>query len=93
MRDGVPNSGVTDILNACPEFDAMVSSHEHTSIPGMDINGALVVQNKNMAQTMCVIDVTLEPDGDGWKVADKVSESVNIADYEADPAIMEILSA
>ena len=90
---GVPNSGVTDILNACPEFDAMVSSHEHTSIPGMDINGVLVVQNKNMAQTMCVIDLTLEPDGDGWKVADKVSESVNIADYEADPAIMEILSA
>lgn len=25
----VPNSGVTDILNACPEFDVMVSAHEH----------------------------------------------------------------
>ena len=35
----------------------------------------------------------LVKDGDGWKVADKVSESVNIADYEADPAITEILSA
>ena len=55
---GVENSGVTDILNACPEFDVMVSSHEHALIPNMDINGVLVVQNKNMAQTMAVIDLT-----------------------------------
>jgi len=88
---GVANSGVTDILNACPEFDVMVSSHEHSLIPSMDINGVLVVQNKNMAQTMSVIDVTLEKDGDGWKVADKAAESVTIADYEADPAMMELL--
>ena len=88
---GVANSGVTDILNACPEFDVMVSSHEHAQIPGEDINGVLVVQNKNMAQTMAVIDLTLEKDGDGWKVADKTSESINIADFEADPAIVELL--
>ncbi len=88
---GVANSGVTDILNACPEFDVMVSSHEHAQIPCEDINGVLVVQNKNMAQTMAVIDLTLEKDGDGWKVADKTAESVNIADYEADPGILELL--
>jgi 2',3'-cyclic-nucleotide 2'-phosphodiesterase/3'-nucleotidase len=88
---GVENSGVTDILNACPEFDVMVSSHEHSQIQGEDINGVLVVQNKNMAQTMAVIDLTLEKDGDGWKVADKTSESINIADFEADPAIVELL--
>ncbi len=88
---GVANSGVTDILNACPEFDVMVSSHEHALIPGSEINGVLVVQNKNMAQTMSVIDLTLEKDGEGWKVAEKSAESVNIADYEADPAIVELL--
>lgn len=88
---GVANSGVTDILNACPEFDVMVSSHEHTQIPNEDINGVLVVQNKNMAQTMAVIDLKLEKDGDGWKVAEKTSESVNIGDFESDPAIVELL--
>ena len=88
---GVANSGVTDILNACPEFDVMVSSHEHTQIPNEDINGVLVVQNKNMAQTMAVIDLKLEKDGDGWKVAEKTAESVNIGDFEADPAIVELL--
>ena len=84
---GMPDSGVTDILNACPEFDVMISSHEHRRIPSMDINGVLVVQNLNMAQTMAVIDLTLERDGDAWKVVDKASESVSIADYPPDPGL------
>ncbi len=85
------NSGVTDILNACPEFDVMISSHEHALITGEDINGVLVVQNKSQAQTMSVIYLTLENDGDGWKVADKTAESINIADYEADPEMVTLL--
>jgi 2',3'-cyclic-nucleotide 2'-phosphodiesterase/3'-nucleotidase len=87
----VPNSGVTDILNACPEFDVMVSSHEHAEISGEEINGVLVVQNKNMAQTMAVVDLTLEKDEDGWEVTDKTSESIDIADYEPDPEFMDLL--
>ena len=89
---GVANSGVRDILQACPEFDVCVSSHEHILIPSMDINGVLVVQNKYMAQTMSVIDLTLAPEGDGWKVAEKTAESVRVADYEPDPAITGLLA-
>ena len=90
---GLANSGVADILNACPEFDVMVSSHEHRLIPSDDINGVLVVQNKSQAQTMAVIDLALEKDGDGWKVTGRTAESVAIADFEPDPAITELLSA
>ena len=89
---GTANSGVTDILNACPEFDVMVSSHEHKLISSMDINGVLVVQNKNQAQTMAVIDLTLEKDGDGWKVIGKTAESVSISGYEPDPTMTELLT-
>ena len=101
---GLANSGVTDILNNCPEFDVMVSSHEHTLIPSMDINGVLVVQNKFQAQTMSVIDLTLEKgsknvksadtdrSSEGWKLTSKSAESVTVADYEADPAMMELLA-
>lgn len=88
----VPNSGVADILDDCPEFDVMVAAHEHVLIPSMDINGTLVVENMSQARTMSVIDLTLEKDGEGWKVADKSAESVSIADYEADPAMMELLA-
>ena len=88
----VPNSGVTDICNACPEFDVMISSHEHKLVPGTLINGVLVVQNKDAAQTMSVVDLTLEPDKDGWKVMDKTSESIQIADYAPDPSLTEMLA-
>ena len=89
---GVPNSGVTDILNACPEFDVMVSSHEHTLIPSMELSGVLVVQNRYMAQTMAVIDLTLENAGGGWKVRDRTAESVDVGRYAPDPGMMEMLS-
>ena len=88
---GTPNTGVTDILNACPEFDAMVSSHEHTLVPGAMINGALVVQNRDSARAMAVIGLALERDGAGWRVVDRASRSVSIADYEVDPAMVERL--
>ena len=90
---GVPDSGVADILNACPEFDVMVSSHEHNLIPSMEINGVLVVQNRYMAQTMSVIDLTLENTGDGWRITDRSAESVMIGGYEPDPELTEKLSA
>lgn len=89
---GLPNSGVTDILNACPEFDVMVSAHEHVLIPSMEIGGALVVQNRSQAQTMSVIDLTLEKAETGWRVREKTAQSVTIGDYEADPEMMELLA-
>ena len=89
---GVPHSGAEDILKACPEFDVCVSAHEHLLIPSEDVSGVLVVQNKYMAQTMSVIDLTLVPEGDGWKVAEKTARSVSMADYEPDPAITELLA-
>ena len=50
-----------------------------------------VVQNKNQAQTMAVIDLTLAREGTGWRVVDRASQSVRIADYEADPALLALL--
>jgi 5''-nucleotidase/2'',3''-cyclic phosphodiesterase and related esterases len=65
---GIPHSGVTDICNACPEFDIMVASHEHKEVDGEMINGVLVVENLNAAKSMSVIDIDLKRDGDGWTV-------------------------
>ena len=87
-----PNTGIMDILNACPEFDVMVSAHSHTEIDGMYINNVLTVQNRSMAQTMAVIDLTLEKNGDGWRVTGRDSEFVRIADYEPDPVLTELLT-
>lgn len=88
---GVPDSGVSDILKECPEFDVMVSAHEHRQIAGEMIGDTMVVQNKKMAQTMAVIDLELEKDGENWKVDGKTAESIEISGYEPDPAITQML--
>lgn len=88
---GVANSGVTDLTAACPEFAVIVSSHEHALIEGREINGILVVQNKNMAQTMNEIHLVFARSGDGWNLLRRTSEVHEIKNYEADEAILTAL--
>ena len=71
---GVYGSGVTDLANACPEFDVIVAAHGHKSIPNKMINGVLVVENKNAGATVSDIHVYLERGLNGkWKVKDRTS--------------------
>ncbi|MBO5610499.1 MAG: 5'-nucleotidase C-terminal domain-containing protein [Eubacterium sp.] len=84
----IPNSGVTDICNACPEFDIMVASHGHRKIEGEIINGVLVVENLDRAQTMSVIDVDMKKTKKGWSVKKKKSESITVKNFPADPEMM-----
>lgn len=88
---GVPGSGVGDILKECPEFDVMISGHTHMKVAGKMINGILTVQNQDKAKTMAVIDLTLTEENGRWKVTDRKSESVDIAGYQPDPDILELL--
>ncbi len=84
----IPNSGVTDICNACPEFDVMVASHGHRKIEGEIINGVLVVENQDRAQTMSVIDIDMKKTKEGWAVKKKKSDCVLISNFPADPEMM-----
>ncbi|MBR3224845.1 MAG: metallophosphoesterase [Atopobiaceae bacterium] len=61
------HTGVRDLAQACPEFDLIIAAHQHQLVEGEEINGVLVVENKNHAQTMAVVDLTLERDEGGWK--------------------------
>ena len=91
---GVYGSGVTDLANACPEFDVIVAAHGHKSIPNQMINGVLVVENKNAGATVSEIHLNLERQWDGkWKVVNRSSENLDIKNYEADPALTELLAS
>ena len=90
---GVYGSGVTDLANACPEFDVIIAAHGHKEIPGEEINGVLVIENKNAGATMSEIHLHLQRQWDGgWKVASRTSESLQIAEYEADPELVALLA-
>ena len=86
----IPNSGVEDICNACPEFDVMVASHGHRKIEGDMINGVLVVENADKAQTMSVIDLDLKQVDGKWTVEEKKSESIEISKYKQDPVLQSM---
>lgn len=91
---GVYGSGVTDLANACPEFDVIVAAHGHKSIPNKMINGVLVVENKNAGATVSEIHLYLERQWNGkWKVVNRTSENLTIKDYEPDPALTELLAS
>lgn len=90
---GVYGSGVTDLANACPEFDVIIAAHGHKEIPGEEINGVLVIENKNAGATMSDIHLQLHRKLDGgWKVASRSSESIQIKNYQADPELVALLA-
>ncbi len=90
---GVYGSGVTDLANACPEFDVIIAAHGHKEIPGEEINGVLVIENKNAGATMSEIHLQLQRQWNGrWKVVGRSSESLQIAEYEADPELVALLA-
>lgn len=90
---GVAGSGVTDLANACPEFDVIIAAHGHKEIPGQDINGVLVIENKSAGATLSDIHLKLQRQWDGsWKVVSRSSESLQIKNYEADPELVALLA-
>ena len=89
----VKNSGATDLANACPELDLIGASHEHQLIPGEEVNGVLVVMNKNSAATLAEVHLMLEKQEDGsWDVVDRTSESLDMSKYAPDEELMAKLA-
>ena len=90
---GVYGSGVTDLANACPEFNVIIAAHGHKEIPGQEINGVLVVENKNAGATLSEIHLKLQRQTNGsWQVKSRSSESIQVKDYEADPKLVALLA-
>ena len=90
---GVYGSGVTDLANACPEFNVIIAAHGHKEIPGQEINGVLVVENKSAGATLSEIHLNLQRQTNGsWQVKSRSSESIQVKDYEADPKLVALLA-
>jgi len=87
---GVSNSGVTDLANACPELDVIIAAHEHKLVENSVVNGVLIVENKDVGKTIQEVNLTLEKDGNKYKVVDKKSQAYETKDQRADDAIVEL---
>lgn len=87
----VPDSGVEDLANACPELDLIVAAHGHQAIDDLEINGVPIIENKNSGQTLGQIIFDLEKTEDGWQVANTTTTLFNMSDYESDEELVEEL--
>ena len=85
----VQNSGVIDLAMKCPEYDVIVAAHQHELIDGRNLNNVLVVENRMLGETMCVIDIHLAKKHNRWKVTEKKAKAVELNEYEPDQDFME----
>jgi len=88
----IENSSVTDLAEACPEFDIILASHGHDEIEGEYINGVLVVENDSHAETLAKIDIFLEKGENGYTVSNRESMLIDIAQYSNDEELAKMLS-
>ena len=77
------------IVQKYPEIDILITGHDHYNIPPFIRNGVLCVQPSNWGQALAKLDITLEKQGEKWKIVKK--EGVNLTVDDKVEAAQEIL--
>ena len=85
---------VWDLAEQVPGIDVIFFGHSHRELAGKVVNGALLVQPKNWAQSVAEVELTLARDNHGWRIVDRQSRLVPMdASIPADPEILELTHA
>jgi 2',3'-cyclic-nucleotide 2'-phosphodiesterase/3'-nucleotidase len=85
---------VWDLAEQVPGIDVIIFGHTHQELAGRLVNGVLVVQPKNWAQSVAEVNLTLERQGERWKLANKTSRVVPMdASVAADEEILALTRA
>ena len=92
IEHDVPHTGASEIAMECPELDLIVAAHTHTVVEGEEVNGVLIVENKDAGQSLSQVKLTLERNQDGWTVTRRSSVSHDISAYPEDEKLTALLS-
>lgn len=85
---------VWDIAEQVPGLDAIFFGHSHRELAGKTVNGVLLVQAKNWAQSVAEAEFVLARAGGRWQVQEKRSRLVAMdASMAADPEILDLTRA
>ncbi|NFT90832.1 bifunctional metallophosphatase/5'-nucleotidase [Clostridium botulinum] len=91
-ENNIPDTGVTDLANACPELDAIVAGHMHLNVSSKLINGVLVTEPYKYGNSLSKIDIKVQKDSSGYKVIDKKAETLSVNNVESNKALEEKLA-
>lgn len=79
------------LARALPQIDVIFFGHSHRELPGLMVNGVLLVQAKNWGQSLARADLVMERAKGRWRVASKKSTTMPVTDsVAADPEILEL---
>lgn len=67
---------VWDLAEKVPGIDLILYGHSHRELAGKTVNGVLLVQAKNWAQSVAEVELRLVREGKKWKLVDKQSRVV-----------------
>jgi 2',3'-cyclic-nucleotide 2'-phosphodiesterase / 3'-nucleotidase len=73
-----------------PEIDVLLTGHQHRAIGNKKINGVLIVQPSYEGRSLGKATLSLEYN-EGWKIIDKSSELITVAEVPADNKIIELI--
>ncbi|WP_125152161.1 5'-nucleotidase C-terminal domain-containing protein [Clostridium rectalis] len=65
------SSSAIELAKLCPELSLIVSAHEHKPVDGVKYNNTLLVENKNLAQTLSKIDIKFTKKNGKFVIQDK----------------------
>ena len=90
VTTGLPSDNVAArVAREVAGIDVIAYGHSHKEMPDTTINGVLLMQAKNWAQSVAVANLRLVRDASGWRVASKSSRLVRTAGHAESPAVLE----
>ena len=79
------------MAEAVPELDVVFAGHMHTLVEEEFINDVLIVEPDKYGRYLSRVDLELSKTEDGYEVSNKSGSAIEVANYEEDPKIVELV--
>jgi len=94
VSTGLPSENVAErVAREVSGIDLIVYGHSHREMGDTTINGVLLMQPKNWAQSVAVAHLALAKEGGHWRVANKASRVVQSAKHDEAPSVVSATEA
>lgn len=94
VSTGLPSENVSErIAKEIPGIDLIVYGHSHREQPDLHIGNTLLVQPKNWATSVGVAHLSLERDGNAWRVASSKGEVIQSRGHAESARISSVVAA
>ncbi|MGG5462805.1 bifunctional metallophosphatase/5'-nucleotidase [Clostridium sp. B9] len=91
-ENAIPDTGLTDIANQCPELTAIIGGHMHKLVKNQVINGVLITEPGKYGRAVSKIDLTFKNKNGKNVLENKEATTISVANVESDKEIENLLN-